>query len=125
MVGKPECVQQFVIGAVEEHVLALVDNNERHRVHDVSVGRRFDARHALRIGTADEVAGHFRSESLLQRGLKIFFIDQAHLDVGSCRRSMQRPNPGPGTSRAYSWMMRDIAIVRSTLPPPMTRARIG
>src|SRR5262245_464906 len=36
-----------------------------------------------------------------------------------------KPNPRAGTSRAYSSMMRDIAIVRSMLPPPMTRARIG
>ena len=36
-----------------------------------------------------------------------------------------KAKPRAATSRAYSWMTRDIAIVRSTLPPPMTRARIG
>src|SRR5262249_4624571 len=55
VIGKPECVQQFVIGAVEENVLALVDDDERCRVNDLAVGRRFDARHALRVGAADEV----------------------------------------------------------------------
>src|SRR6185369_10266151 len=101
MVGKPECVQQFVIGAVEEDVLALVDNDERHRVNDVSVGRRFDARHALRVGAADEVAGYFGPESLLQRGLKIFFIDQADLDVGSGRRCCKGQSQGGNIARIF------------------------
>src|SRR5262245_45887572 len=61
-------------------------------MHDFSIGGRFDAGHALRIGTRDECLGYPGAEGGLKRRLKILLIDQAKLDVrrSAWRRDAQR-----------------------------------
>src|SRR5450759_1186884 len=77
-----EGVQQLVIGAVEEDVVAFVDDDEGDRAHDAAVGARFHAGHALRIGARDEGLGDLGAERGPQRRGEIFFVDQTHLDIG-------------------------------------------
>ena len=109
-------MQQLVISAVKEDVVALVDDDEGDCAHDAAVGARFHAGHALRIGARDEGPGDPGAERGPQRGGKIFFIDQPHLDIGAGRG---------GRDAAYSSAIFCIAATRSTLPPPITARRIG
>src|SRR5450759_689050 len=88
VVRQAERVQQLVIGAVEEDVVALVDDDEGDRAHDGAIGTRFHAGHALRIGARDEGLGDLGAERGPQRRCEIFFVDQPHFDVGgrcACR----------------------------------------
>src|SRR5262249_7661335 len=95
MVRQAERMQQLVIGAVKEDIVTLVDDDEGNRVLDFSVGCRFDAGHALRIGARNESLGNFSSEGRLHRRLKIFFVYQVELDI--------RARGGPCLAQAKIW----------------------
>ena len=64
VVRQAEGVQQFVIGAVEEDVVALVDDDEGDRVQDGAAGVGFHAGHALRVGAPDKGLGDLGAERL-------------------------------------------------------------
>src|SRR5262245_60197925 len=38
VIRQTERVKQFVIGTVEEYIIALIDDDKGHRVHDVTIG---------------------------------------------------------------------------------------
>jgi len=82
VVGQAEGVQQLVIGAVEKHLVALVDDDEGDRTYDGAGGVGADAGHADRIGARDEAARDLRTEGAFERRLEMFGLDQAHFDVG-------------------------------------------
>ena len=95
MIHQSKGMQGFMVGAIEKHVIPLVDDDENVGAQYSAFFIRSGPGGASRVGLVDEVPCGPLSQGAGKRRCEIFCIEKAYDDV--------RRNGGIHSSYIYSW----------------------